>query len=150
MVEDEIEVFIECLENYFSKRSNEKIVVETPYLTDNITRILSDFTGVITISGAYRGCVYFTAQTKFLENIIEAHGQSHFNIEILEDAIGEIANTLAGNSRKKLGNNFVISVPNVIRGNSRVIELTEGAHSFVVPLKWFGQSAAMVVSVMDA
>jgi len=150
MVEDEIEVFIQCLENYFSKRSNEKIVVETPYLTDNITRILSDFTGVITISGAYRGCVYFTAQTTFLENIIAAHGQRNFSIEILKDAIGEIANTLTGNSRKKLGNNFVISVPNVIQGNARIIELTDGAHSFVVPLKWLGQSAAMVVSVIDA
>jgi chemotaxis protein CheX len=150
MVAAEIDVFIQCVEKYFSKRSSEKIVVETPYLTDNITRVLSDFTGIISISGAYRGCVYFTAPTGFLQEVILAHGQNNFNVELLEDAIGEIANTLSGNSRKSLGSNFVISVPQVIHGNSRALELTDGAHSFVVPLKWHGYSASMVVSIMNA
>lgn len=150
MVEAEIEIFIQCVENYFSKRSNEKLFIETPYLTDNITRVLSDFTGIISISGAYRGCIYFTAPKEFLEQVILAHGQDTFSVSLLQDAIGEIANTLSGNSRKSLGSRFVISVPQVIHGNTRALELTEGAHSFVVPLRWFGFSAAMVVSVINA
>jgi chemotaxis protein CheX len=150
MVEAEIEIFIQCVENYFSKRSDEKLIIETPYLTDNITRILSDFTGIISISGAYRGCIYFTAPKGFLEQVIMAHGQHNFSVDLLEDTIGEIANTLSGNSRKSLGSHFVISVPQVIHGNARALELTNGAHSFVVPLKWFGHSAAMVVSVISA
>lgn len=149
MVEAEIEIFIQCVENYFSKRSHEKLLVETPYLTDNITRILSDFTGIISISGAYRGCIYFTAPQAFLEQVILAHGQDTFSASLLEDAIGEIANTLSGNSRRSLGSHFVISVPQVIQGNTRALELTDGAHSFVVPLKWLGHSAAMVVSIIN-
>lgn len=150
MVEAEIEVFIQSVENYFSKRSQEKIIVETPYLTNNITNVLSDFTGIISISGAYRGCIYFTAPAEFLKQIILAHGQSNFSIEILEDAIGEITNTLSGNSRKSLGRQFVISVPHVIHGSAHALELTDGAHSFVVPLKWYDYSAAMIVSVIAA
>lgn len=148
MVEAQIEIFIQCIEKYFSKRSEEKLVIETPYLTDNITRILSDFTGIIAISGAYKGCIYFTAPKEFLEQVIIAHGQHTFSINLLEDAIGEIANTLSGNSRKTLGSHFVISVPQVVHGNARALELTNGAHSFVVPIKWFGYTAAMVVSVI--
>lgn len=146
--EADIEIFIECVENYFAKRSDEKLVIETPYLTDNITRILSDFTGIISISGAYRGCIYFTAPQPFLEKVIAAHGQNDFSIELLEDVIGEITNTLSGNSRKNLGNQFVISVPHVVQGATRGLELTNGAHSYVVPIKWSGHAAAMVVSVI--
>ena len=149
MVEAEIDIFIQCVESYFGKRMEEKVVVETPYLTDNITRILSDFTGIISISGAYRGCIYFTAPADFLKNVIKAHGQNSFTEELFEDVIGEITNTLSGNSRKSLGSNFVISVPHVIQGNAQPVELTDGAHSYVVPLKWFDKSAAMVVSVIN-
>ncbi len=148
MVEAEIDIFIQCVENYFSKRSDKKLIVETPYLTGNITKVLSDFTGIISISGAYRGCIYFTAPTPFLEPVIKAHGQTEFSNNLMEDAIGEITNTLAGNSRKSLGSNFVISVPKVVHGKTQPLELTDGAHSFVVPLSWMGNQAAMVVSVM--
>ncbi|MCL6415845.1 chemotaxis protein CheX [Aestuariirhabdus sp. Z084] len=150
MVEAEIEIFIQCVEKYFSKRSKEKIIIETPYLTENISRTLSDYTGIISISGAYKGSIYFTAPSEFLKQVLLDHGQSDFSVEYLADAIGEVTNTLSGNSRKSLGRNFVISVPKVIQGNSQVPDLTDGAHSFVVPLKWHGHSAAMVVSVMNS
>lgn len=150
MVSDEIDIFIRCIETYFEKRSEDKVVIETPYLTSSIARILLDLTGVISISGAYRGDIYFTAPKEFLENIILAHGQTDFNKELLEDAIGELSNTLSGNSRRDLGSRFVISVPHVIHGNaSSCVELTEGAHSYVIPMKWKDFSAAMVVSVIQ-
>jgi chemotaxis protein CheX len=149
MARAQIEIFIKNIEHYFSKRSNQKIIIETPYLTNDINQILSDFTGIISISGAYRGWVCFTAPTQFLEKIIQTHGQNNFNTALLKDAIGEITNTLSGNSRRELGNHFVISVPKVIHGNKSSIELIHDAHSFVVPMKWFGYSATLVISIIE-
>ena len=84
-----------------------------------------------------------------MQNIIIAHGQDDFSTELLEDVIGEITNTLSGNSRKELGSHFVISVPQVVHGNAHALELTDGAHSFVIPLKWSNMPASMVVSVIN-
>lgn len=145
----DIEVFIECVEQYFEKRSPEKLVVEPPYLTDDVARILSEYTGVIKISGAYKGNVYFTAPRGFLECVIKAHGQEEFSISLLQDAIGEIANTLSGNSRKELGKNFVISVPQVFTGDFDPLTVMVDKHSFVIPLKWSGYGAALIVSVVS-
>jgi len=145
-----IETFIECLQKYFSKKSDSQIIVETPYLTNSINNILLDFTGIISISGAYCGNVYFTAPAKFLEKLILSHGQYDFSERLKKDVVGEITNTLSGNSRKGLGSGFVISVPKVVHGVVQELELTNGAHSYVVPMKWLEQKAAMVVSVAKA
>lgn len=149
-VKADIEIFIQCVEKYFTKRSSEKLIVETPYLTDDVSRILSEYTGIIKISGAYKGNVYFTAPRGFLEHVIKAHGQNEFSIALLQDAIGEIANTLSGNSRKELGKNFVISVPQVISGEAGPAFALNNNHSFVVPLKWYGYTAALIVSVVNS
>ena len=148
VIASDIETFIECLENYFSKRSDKQVVVETPYLTDSISNVISDFTGVISISGNYSGHVYFTAPGSFLEKLIQAHGQQDFSENLKKDVVGEITNTLSGNSRRELGKGFVISVPTVIHGDVQELTLERGAHSYVVPMTWLEQKAAMVVSVI--
>lgn len=144
---NDIEVFISCLEQYFSKKSDDKIIVETPFLTETINHILLDFTGLISISGAYSGYIYFTAPHVFLEKLILAHGQQDFNDRLKQDVVGEITNTLSGNSRKNLGSDFVISVPKFMANNIQDTSLSHGAHSYVVPLIWMDQKAAMIVSV---
>lgn len=147
MVEKEIEVFIECIENYFSKRSDEKIIIEAPFLTKSLKKTLSDYTGIISISGAYKGNIYFTAPQDFVKRLIVAHGQDDFSDDLMQDTVGEVTNTLSGNARRDLGSDFVISVPNVMYGKLQPIELTRGARSYVVPLTWHNCHAAMVVSV---
>jgi len=147
MVVGNIKTFIECLESYFSKKSDKEIVVETPFLTNSVNSVLLDFTGIISISGSYSGNVYFTAPGVFLEKLILAHGQHDFSEHLKKDVVGEITNTLSGNSRKDLGGNFIISVPKVVHGNVTEVELPQGSHSYVVPMTWLEQKAAMVVSV---
>lgn len=147
MTESEIEIFINCIKHYFSKRSEESVIVETPYLTENINKILSDYTGIINISGSYSGKIYFTAPDSFLKQLILAHNQHEFSDALFRDAIGEITNTLSGNARKALGGQFVISVPSVAREATRDATFDAVAHSYVVPLHWFDQKASMVVSL---
>ncbi len=114
VVVDDIRPFVDCLESYFVKRSFSEIIIETPYLTESVNSVLSDFTGIISISGTYGGSIYFTASKDFLEKMIAAHGQSTFTDDLIRDMVGEITNTLSGNSRKELGSNFVISVPSIM------------------------------------
>ena len=150
VVVDDIKPFVDCLENYFVKRSFSEVKIETPYLTDSVNTVLSDYTGVIAISGAYSGNIYFTAPKTFLEKMIAMHGQSTFSDSLTRDMVGEITNTLSGNTRKELGSGFIISVPDVINGEIEEDEMGRGAHSYVVPVAWSEQKAAMIVSVMKA
>ncbi len=145
---NDIKPFVECLENYFTKRSLNDPVVETPYLTDSVNDVLFDYTGVISISGAYQGNIYFTAPKPFLEKLIEAHGQSDFSDSLTRDMVGEVTNTLSGNSRKELGSDFVISVPSILDGGVEELDVVDGCHSYVVPIEWCDSKAAMVVSVV--
>ena len=148
MLEDEIYVFIDCLDHYFLKRSDQKVVIETPYLTECITEKMMDFTGSISISGHYSGSVFFTASDDFIEKLITAHGQSDFSVALKRDVIGEVVNTLSGNSRKTLGSHFVISVPKVLEHEDIEDEELIGCeHAYVIPVKWYDNDAAMVVSI---
>lgn len=147
MAEKEIEVFIGCVENYFSKRSEEKVIIETPYLTENITKILFDYTGIINISGAYQGFIYFTADKSFLEKLLLTHTHQEINERLLKDVIGEVTNTLSGNARKSLGGQFVISVPSVVNDDQALSEHLNSSRSYVIPIKWHKETAAIVVSI---
>ena len=53
----------------------------------------------------------------------------------LLDAVGEIANTLAGNARQTLGNGLEISVPMTMRGRSgRPARVRQ--HPYVITFRW--------------
>ena len=148
MLEDEISLFINCLDHYFTKRSPEKVVIESPYLTESVVEKLLDFTGSIGISGQYTGNIFFTASDIFLENLMRAHGQSQCDPSLKQDLIGEVVNTLSGNSRKHLGSNFVISIPQMVNNDEVTdIDLMDEEHAYVIPLKWQDNDAAMIVSI---
>jgi len=145
MLEDEIYVFIDCLDHYFLKKSDQKVIIETPYLTESIAEKIMDFTGSISISGHYLGSVFFTASNEFIEKLIKAHNQSDLSLQLKRDVIGEVINTLSGNSRKTLGSHFVISVPKVLESHEIGSEGCE--YAYVIPVKWYGHNAAMIINI---
>lgn len=145
--EKEIEVFIECISNYFHKRSDRNAKIGTPYLIENIEKVISDYTGIISISGNYQGYILFTAPKDFLVSLIASHNQSDFSDHLLEDVIGEVTNTLSGNARKHLGGQFVISVPSVMQESWETFDFNNTPRSFVIPLEWSNKSASMIASI---
>ena len=108
-----------------------------------------DYTGVITITGRYRGIVYFTAPKALLERMLVWLGEQTINEEFLTDLVGEVANTIAGNARSELGEEFEISVPFVVRGAPSEIALPRKDRSFVIPLSWRQQEAFIVISLVS-
>lgn len=134
MIEDNLQIFIDTAVNYFSKITAQRIEVGSPYLLENNSLKISDYTGVITISGQCSGCCYFTAPRVLLRYLILALGEQDTSESMLLDAVGEISNTLSGNARKDLGRDFIISVPTVFKGEPKIGELPADKRTYIIPI----------------
>ncbi|AUZ06421.1 MULTISPECIES: chemotaxis protein CheX [Vitreoscilla] len=145
MKEDKLKVFIAGAQHYFSQIDKEEIIIGTPYLVENKMPAAHDYTGIIAISGNNTGIVYFTAPRILLAHILESIQEPDLSEENMTDLVGEVANTIAGNSRSEFGEEFNISVPIVICGAPDEILLPRKDRSFVIPLEWRKHHAAIVI-----
>lgn len=148
-VEKNFQVFIDSVANYFRQLNDEDIVIATPYLNENHTPIVSDYTGVIGITGNNKGLVYFTAPKPLLEKMLVVMQESDHSEDNLVDLVGEVANTISGNARSQFGPEFNISVPFVFRGQPDSINLPKDRHSFVIPLEWKNLTATIVIYLQN-
>lgn len=149
MTDEEIKVFIDGAVRYFERVANEPAEVDTPYLKgeDSVTL---DFTGVIGISGRHRGAVYFTSGADQLGELLRRLGEPDLSYENLEDLVGEIANTIAGNARQFFGSEFLISVPIVLSGRPERISFPRHLKSFVIPINWRGYRSYLIICLEPA
>lgn len=148
MIEEKrFQVFIDSVNRYFNDVNNVDVEVGTPYLVENNAPTTQDYTGIIGISGPYRGSVYFTAPQVLLKNLLMSLQEPDSSEENLLDLIGEIANTIAGNARSEYGAEFMISVPLVVKGAPDKIHLPKTSRSFVIPIGWKRYTAAIVISL---
>lgn len=145
--EKRFQVFINSVNRYFNEVNKINVEVGTPYLVENNVPTAHDYTGIIGISGPYRGSVYFTAPRVLLKNLLFSLQEPNDSEENIMDLIGEIANTIAGNARTEYGAEFMISVPLVVKGAPSQIHLPKIARSFVIPITWKNYTAAIVISL---
>lgn len=145
MSEERLQVFIDAVVRYFTHMGDSDVDVGTPYLVENEEPQVHDYTGVIGISGNNNGCVYFTAPTVLLKNLVLSLGETNLSRENLVDAVGEVANTVSGNARKQLGKDFMISVPIVVEGAPSESHLPHGQRSYVIPITWKSYKAAVAI-----
>ncbi len=147
MTEEElIKVFVESTSYYFNHTTQEPADVQVPYLIEKEHPVIYDYTGIIGITGSRQGIVYFTATRLLVQYLLLASGEKDLSVEHCADMVGEIANTVAGNTRKVLGSDFMISVPLVVQGQPEGVRLTHRSRSFVIPLQWKNYKGAVVVS----
>ena len=104
----------------------------------------SIFTGIIGISGARKGIVYFTAPRGMLTVLLMRMQETDTSDENIKDLVGEVANTISGNARRDFGKNFVISVPVVIAHDAEKLTAPH-TRSYVIPINWRTHSAKLVV-----
>lgn len=147
MDEKEIQVLIDGTVNYFHRAVDTSTEVGTPYLADQKEPVVSDYTGVIGITGSRRGNIYFTAPSAMLSHILLKQGEPDRSPELMADIVGEVANTISGNARRAFGQEFLISVPNVYRGGAARPRLVLADRAFVIPITWKQYKAALVVSL---
>ena len=148
MDENQLRAFVEIVQHYFEQSSKRGAQVGSPYLGEPGSLPIFDYTGVIGISGARRGCIYFTAPTQMLRSLLLRLGESDVSDANLADLVGEVANTISGNARRTFGPDFGISVPVVINGSKQTIQMPNTTKSYVIPMCWQREEAALVVGVV--
>lgn len=146
MIDKKLHVFIDTIVNYFNHSgSNVEAKVGSPYLINSMDQINSDYTGCITVTGAYQGFCYFSAPAILIKHLIMSLGETDTSEDMMLDTVGEVANTLSGNARETLGKDFIISVPEVIKGPPP----NEPQHSeqriYAIPINWKSYRALLGV-----
>jgi chemotaxis protein CheX len=148
MTEVELLIFTGIIQHYFEQQTQRPAEMGTPFLADPHALPVLDYTGVIGVSGNRQGCVYFTAPTELLRQILLHVGETDLSPGNLADLAGEIGNTISGNARKQFGQEFLISVPLVVKGRDQAISLPKGVKAYVIPFRWHKLDASLVVSVV--
>jgi chemotaxis protein CheX len=146
MIEQNLSVFIDSTINYFNHTNTVPAKVGSPFLVESADELRGDYTGVISISGAYAGVCYFTAPTALLRHLMMSLGEYDTSESMLLDTVGEVANTLSGNARRELGNNFIISVPKVVKGIPEDSVASE-SKMYAIPISWKSYRATLGVNL---
>jgi chemotaxis protein CheX len=143
--EQELKTFVDGTTNYFEVAAQQPASLGSPYLVTKGAPGVHDYTGVINITGKREGIVYFTAPRAMLTVLLMKMQETDFSHETMKDLVGEVANTISGNARRDFGRDFVISVPNVVAGDS--VEIPKDMRPFVIPINWRSHSAKLVVAL---
>ncbi len=151
MVEKALDTFINSIINYFENTYNININIGSPYLITQLSELNGDYTGVIIISGEYNGSCYFSTPKSLLQKVLKSlEIDQHVDIEseaVSTDIAGEIANTLSGNARAELGEDFIISIPKVYTGKSTLEALSEDLRTYAIPVTWNNEKAFLGVTL---
>jgi len=148
-----IDVFIDGLTRYFKHLDSSRIgdnlslEISAPYLLESTQSLGLDYTGMISVSGSNSGIIFVSAKNALLKLILLSLGESEFSSELKRDLIGEIANTLAGNARRHLGEGFHISTPRVIKGPIITTNYRLSSRCYVLPFRWKSNKAELIISI---
>lgn len=116
MNETDLKVFADAVCHYFDQMGDEPAEIRTSFLQDASETPSYDYTGIIRVGGDFRGQVRVSASKRLISHLLLQAGASGQNAEAYLDAVGELANTLAGNARKRYGERLEISVPEAYSG----------------------------------
>jgi chemotaxis protein CheX len=145
LIEDELRLFVNAVRHYFKVTTSQEPTITSAFLgTSDIQG--HDFNGLVTFSGSYNGHVMVSMPGKLLRELLLLQHETDVSDANLLDAVGEIANTLAGNARKTLGTGLQISVPVKLRGTSG-IRARVRQRPYAITLRWNHQNALVVVDM---
>jgi chemotaxis protein CheX len=143
--ERDIRTFVQGTTHYFEVAAQQTASVGSPYLVTQGLPEMSDYTGIISVSGRRNGIVYFSAPRGMLTVLLMKMNESNVSHENLCDLVGEVANTISGNVRRDFGKDFQISVPAVRSGAGPPMELPAACRPVVIPINWRSHVARLVV-----
>jgi chemotaxis protein CheX len=147
MTENELKPIIKIVTEYFFNITGIPAVMGLPYIKREGDPVF-DFTGIIGISGSRRGGVYYTAGRELLAEFgAFILGEEELDDEALNDLVGEMTNTIAGNMREIFGSSFLISVPIILKGKIDNISMRLKPPVFVIPIKWKEHTSHLAVGL---
>jgi chemotaxis protein CheX len=151
--ETELRLFVDSIKHYFSVTTRQEPQVTSAYLgSENMQG--HEFNGLVSFSGSYNGHVIVSMPPRMVRELLLLQHETDLNDDNLLDAVGEVANTLAGNARKQLGAGLEISVPLKFQGHLNDAQGTASStrvrlrqRPFVITLRWNHHSALVCVDL---
>jgi chemotaxis protein CheX len=144
---EKLGVFLSSISSFFAQVDDAPVAIDTPYLNSNKTAIGYDYSGIIKISGPLEGCVYVSAPSNMLREIMKVMGEPDSSMTMMKDLLGEMTNTISGNARTEFGADFIISPPKIIEGALSISHLPKDRQSYVTPFTWRGYKAVIGICI---
>jgi chemotaxis protein CheX len=148
LTQTELQLFVDSVRRYF-----EVTTAEAPHITSAFLGHADvtghAFTGTVQFSGSFHGQVLVSMPSTLLRELLVLQHAIDFSDAHLLDAVGEIANTLAGNARQALGSGLHISVPVTRQGRGNIPPQIR-QHPYAITLRWHHQPALVVVDMERA
>lgn len=139
--ENDLKLFVDSIRHYLKVSTRQEPVITSAFLgTADIEGF--EFNGIVTFAGSHHGQIVVSMPGKLVREILLLQHETDLSNSNQLDAVGEIANTLAGNARKALGAELQISVP-IKRQGAQGIKARVRPHPYVITLRW-SHHAAMV------
>ena len=143
--EEELKLFVEAVRRYFKVTTGQEPQITSAFLATGDVEV-HDFSGIVTFSGSHNGHVIVSMPPKLLRELLLLQHETDLSDGNLLDAVGEIANTLAGNARQVLGNRLEISVPVKLQGSAG-IRARVRKHPYAITMRWNRQPALVCVDM---
>jgi chemotaxis protein CheX len=145
LTETDLKLFVDSVRRYFSVTTEYEPEITSAFLgTSDVQGY--EYNGVVSFSGDYNGHVMVSMPAQMLRELLLLQHETNLSEANLLDAVGEIANTLAGNARKTLGPTLQISVPIKLHGTAG-IQARVRQHPYVITLRWNRQPALVFIDI---
>ena len=132
--EDELKLFVDSVRNYFKVTTGQEPKITSAFLANGDVPG-HEYNGIVSFSGSYNGQVMVSMPEQLLREVLLLQGETDLSDAHLLDAVGEIANTLAGNARKHFGPGLGISVPIKIMGGTGITARVR-ERPYAITLRW--------------
>lgn len=140
--------FVNSVRSVFTTMVKVSTSIGKPYLKKNPAPSY-DVSSIIGFSGDITGCVVISLQMKAAEQLVSAFAGAPTQADSPDfvDAIGELANMIAGAAKKDLGHAANISIPSVIIGAGHTIARLSDVPCIVIPCQTPCGDFAVEVSI---
>lgn len=146
--ESDLRLFIDSVRRYFEVTSK-----VTPEITSAFLGVGAleghEYNGIVKFSGPLTGQVTVSLPMRAVRELLLIQHETRLTEANLLDAVGEIANTLAGNARRNLGRDLDISVPTAVRGAHIATERAR-RHPYVITFRWNTYPGMVCVDLAQA
>lgn len=143
--ENDLRLFVDSVRRYFQVSTRIEPEITSAYLAvDELEG--HEFNGIVSFSGGYNGHVIVSMPAGALKELLMLQQERDLSDAALLDAVGEVANTLAGNARKHFGPGLEISVPVRLQGRAGT-QARVRRHPYVMTLRWNSYPATVWVDL---
>jgi chemotaxis protein CheX len=143
--ETDLRLFVDGVIHYFKTTTREEPQISSAYLGDTQLQA-HEFNGIVSFAGDYNGHVIVSMPARPVRELLLLQHEHDLSDNNLLDAVGELANTLAGNARRELGSGLEISVPIKVQG-AHGITARVRQRPYVITLRWNGHPALICVDM---